>query len=333
MTWDKSYGVTMCEQNNGAAMNGECNGKATDGRDSAGRFAAGNRGGPGNPFARQAAAFRKAIQSAVSAEDMADFARVVRAKALGGDLSAIRLLFSYGAGRPGPAPDPDTLDAHELAVRRGSTASPEDMKALFESVPASLVCAIASVVAPVIQAHLEKQFADGVRRQGELEQEGRQSSPEAPGPYPGWKADWAPKWLKEGRMPEAMEELFYSCPAWAPDFHGTDRAQHAYGDMLQALRKDLLSNMGDERRWLSETDCHGEKRTGPAAAPAAGGRGSCRAASHAPNGAPVPAERGSPSRPGNPDGDGCRSMTEAATKRDKTAGLRLADLLGPDALF
>src|SRR4051812_7613380 len=239
----------MSEQNNSAAMNGECNGKATDGRDGAGRFAAGNRGGPGNPFARQTAAFRKAIRSAVSEQDLADIARGVRAKALGGDLSAARMLFTHAAGRRGPTADPDTLDAHEMAVRRGSTASPEDMKALFESVPASLLCAVAAAVAPAVEAHLEKQFADGVRRQGEIEQLGRKSAPEAPGPYPGWKADWAPDWLKGGRMPEEMAELFESCPAWAPDFLGTDKATHAYGHMLKALRKDLLAKLGDQRRW------------------------------------------------------------------------------------
>src|SRR4051812_28818806 len=192
----------MSEQNNSAAMSGQCNGKATDGRDGAGRFAAGNKGGPGNPFARQTAAFRKAIRSAVSEQDMADIARVVRAKALGGDLSAARMLFTHTAGRPGPTADPDTLDAHELAVLRGSTASPEDMKALFETGPASLVCAIAAAVVPQVEAHLGKQFADGVRRQGEIEEEGRKTMPEVPGPYPGWKADWAPQWLKQGRMPE-----------------------------------------------------------------------------------------------------------------------------------
>jgi hypothetical protein len=45
-------------------------------------------------------------------------------------------------GQPRPGPDPDALDAHELAVLRGSTASPEDMKALFEAVTASADVAV-----------------------------------------------------------------------------------------------------------------------------------------------------------------------------------------------
>ena len=39
-------------------------------RDAHGRFARGNRGGPGNPFARQSAALRQALQSAVTAQDI-----------------------------------------------------------------------------------------------------------------------------------------------------------------------------------------------------------------------------------------------------------------------
>src|SRR5215212_2718000 len=119
----------MNETNNGVAMNGQSHGTTANGRDSGGRFTAGNGGGPGNPFARRTAALRKAIQDAATPDLLTAIAGVVAQKALGGDLSAARLFFSYAAGRPGPTPDPDTLDAHELAVRRGSTASPDEMKA------------------------------------------------------------------------------------------------------------------------------------------------------------------------------------------------------------
>jgi hypothetical protein len=51
-------------------------------------------------------------------------------------VAAAKLVFSYAAGKPTPAADPDTLDAHELATRRGNVASAEDMKALFEACPA-----------------------------------------------------------------------------------------------------------------------------------------------------------------------------------------------------
>jgi hypothetical protein len=164
-------------------------------------------------------------------------------KALDGDVAAAKLVFSYAAGKPTSAPDPDTLDAHELAVRRGDIASPEDVHALFEACPASLLCAIAAVAAPQVQDHLQKAFAQGVRRQGECERRDQKHAPEAPGPYPGRKADWAPSSVKRG-ISQAVEELFEACPAWMPDLTGADRLPHAYADALRDMRRSLLDELG-----------------------------------------------------------------------------------------
>ena len=91
----------------------ETNGTAAgNGRDSSGRFATGNKGGPGNPFARRTAAMRKAFAEAVTEEDLAVIARAMKEKAAQGDVAAARIVLSYAAGKPGPSPDPDTLDAH-----------------------------------------------------------------------------------------------------------------------------------------------------------------------------------------------------------------------------
>src|SRR5262245_35774609 len=119
----------------GGAANDQSNEKAS-GRDSGGRFTTGNKGGPGNPFARQMAAMRKAIVDAVSAEDLAAITAVMVKKAREGDVAAAKLVYTYCAGKAQPAPDPDTLDANELQVRRVNTASMEDVKALFERCPA-----------------------------------------------------------------------------------------------------------------------------------------------------------------------------------------------------
>ena len=48
----------------------EKQGDAKEGRDDKGRFAAGNKGGPGNPFARQTAANRQAVVNAVTEQDL-----------------------------------------------------------------------------------------------------------------------------------------------------------------------------------------------------------------------------------------------------------------------
>jgi hypothetical protein len=231
----------MSDTNNGAA-NGRNDSATADGRESNGRFAAGNRGGPGNPFARQTAAARKAIADAVTHEQLAAIAAAMLKKALEGDVAAAKLIFSYAAGKPAATPDPDTLDAHELAVRRGGVATKEDVQAVFEACPASLLCAVAAVAAPQVQEHLQTAFAQGVRRQGECEKRDQKYAPEDPGPYPGRKADWAPSSVKRG-LSKAVEELFEECPVWMPDLTGADRTPHAYADALRSMRRDLLQEL------------------------------------------------------------------------------------------
>jgi hypothetical protein len=229
----------VSDTSNGRSTSKRGDEQTASGRDGSGRFAAGNKGGPGNPFARQTAAMRKAVIDAVTEEQLAAIAGVMVKKALDGDVGAAKLVFSYAAGKPGPAADPDTLDAHELAVRRGNTGTADDVRTLFEKCPAWLVCAIAAVVAPQVQAHLETTFAQGVRRQ-EADQRGQQkASPDSPGPYHGRKADWAPSSVNRG-ISDEVSEVFEACPAWMPDVTEADRLPHAYADVLRSVRRSLL---------------------------------------------------------------------------------------------
>src|SRR4051812_47410030 len=71
-------------------------------RGAGGRFAAGNRGGPGNPFARRVAEFRKALLEAVRVEDIQRIIGSLVAQAVLGDVPAARLVLSYVLGKPGP---------------------------------------------------------------------------------------------------------------------------------------------------------------------------------------------------------------------------------------
>ncbi len=92
----------------------------SDGRDSRGRFAKGNSGGPGNPFARRSAAFRTAVIEAVGEEGLAQVVEAMVAKARGGDVGAASLLLSHVVGRPSEATDPDRLDEQELRVLKAA---------------------------------------------------------------------------------------------------------------------------------------------------------------------------------------------------------------------
>jgi hypothetical protein len=94
-----------------------CNGHApAEGRDAGGRFAKGNKGGPGNPFARRCAELRQALLNSVTEDDIAALAKRLLLQAKGGDMAAAKLLLTYVIGTPAPAADPDRLDRHELEL-------------------------------------------------------------------------------------------------------------------------------------------------------------------------------------------------------------------------
>ena len=86
------------------------------GRDSNGRFAPGNPGGPGNPYARQTAAMRSALLGAVTENDLRKVATALVTRAKEGDTTAAKLLFSYVVGRPDDPINPDTLDIEESTL-------------------------------------------------------------------------------------------------------------------------------------------------------------------------------------------------------------------------
>jgi hypothetical protein len=90
----------------------------SNGRDTRGRFAQGNPGGPGNPFARRVAELRSAFLKAVSPEDLRQVVLTVLKQAKEGDMASAKLLFQYCVGKPTPAPNPDCLDRDEYEVLR-----------------------------------------------------------------------------------------------------------------------------------------------------------------------------------------------------------------------
>src|SRR5207244_1600626 len=87
----------------------------TTGRQPNGRFAKGNSGGPGNPFARQVAKLRKVIINRLTEQDLLAITEALLAKAKEGSVGAAKLLLAYAVGKPPSAPDPDRLDGQELA--------------------------------------------------------------------------------------------------------------------------------------------------------------------------------------------------------------------------
>ncbi len=93
-------------------------------RDSRGRFAPGNKGGPGNPHARRCAALRQAMLEVVTAADLQAIMRELIERARLGEVAAARLVLAYAIGKPDRAVDPDTVDLHELQPPAGLPARP-----------------------------------------------------------------------------------------------------------------------------------------------------------------------------------------------------------------
>lgn len=91
--------------------------QTANGRDTRGRFTKGNRGGPGNPFARRLAHFRSLLLDCVTNDDIRQIMQKLLELARGGDLAAIKLLLTYAVGQPTPCAEPDRMDLDEWQLR------------------------------------------------------------------------------------------------------------------------------------------------------------------------------------------------------------------------
>ena len=113
------------------------------GRDVHGRFTKANPGGPGNPFARRVAALRKALLDSVSEQDMVEMVEVLKQKARGGDVAAIKLILQYCVGKPEAPKDPDRMDVDEWQRLQQMRVSQGQFERTVEDVPACLACHVA----------------------------------------------------------------------------------------------------------------------------------------------------------------------------------------------
>jgi hypothetical protein len=82
--------------------------KATE-RDRRGRFAKGNKGGPGNPFGPRFAALRYAACDVVTPQNMRDILSALVLRALTGDVVAAKLVLAYALGKPDVGLDADEI--------------------------------------------------------------------------------------------------------------------------------------------------------------------------------------------------------------------------------
>ena len=91
----------------------------SNGRDDVGRFATGNAGGPGNPFAAKVAAWRKALHDAVTDEDMRAIVGALINKAKAGEPWAVREVLDRTLGKSTQADLIERIEALEAALTEG----------------------------------------------------------------------------------------------------------------------------------------------------------------------------------------------------------------------
>jgi hypothetical protein len=137
-----------------------------NGRDGRGRFAKGNRGGPGNPFARRIAQLRRALLAAVSEDDVAAVTRRLLEQAKAGDVAAARVLLAYVIGQPAPPVDPDTLDLQEWEIYRRTPVGDEEVTTLLDCVPVEVACALVRVALPYLSAAAARAGREVLRSDG-----------------------------------------------------------------------------------------------------------------------------------------------------------------------
>jgi hypothetical protein len=92
----------------------------SDGRDVRGRFARGNQGGPGNPWAAKTLHFKTLIQNAVTDADMLAVIKALVDAAKGGDIKAAAILIDRLVGKPGY--ESDSMPVERVTTFNGSPA-------------------------------------------------------------------------------------------------------------------------------------------------------------------------------------------------------------------
>jgi hypothetical protein len=142
-----------------------------NGRDSRGRFAKGNAGGPGNPYARRCAALRKAAAQAISDEDLVALMRKLLQQALGGDVAAARLVLLYAVGRPAETVDPDTLDQQEYAQYEQQLGAVQTGARVVSSPEVGMLCELARATRPHIKVDFLRQFQQGLEEMAAADSE------------------------------------------------------------------------------------------------------------------------------------------------------------------
>jgi hypothetical protein len=152
------------------------------GRDANRRFAEGNPGGPGNPYTRQTALLRQVVLDELSEVEVRIIVQRLKARAVGGDVQAIKLVLAYAIGKPESAVNPDEIDRLEWELRQRLAVPAEEVERLADRVPARQANAVAQATAQAVSLQRGLDIAERLKKRGLLPDALR---PAAASPRPG----------------------------------------------------------------------------------------------------------------------------------------------------
>jgi hypothetical protein len=219
--------------------------KGTNGRGPDGRFAPGNPGGPGNPFAREVAALRRAALAHGTPERITDVMQTLYEKACGGNMTAARLYLSYTAGKSTQPPDPDRLTLDEWDIYRKMPVLKEDFKAAFNGFLVESVCELMRFCLPYLLMQQGKQLAAAMSATPAAEPAKRSQKTDAPAPAASKDKPPEPAAAPAALAPEVSPpspDGGNGAPVPPPEGQAGDDVESAIGDLpLDPVLASLLS--------------------------------------------------------------------------------------------
>ena len=129
----------------------------TTGRDSNGRFAKGNAGGPGNPYTREVAALKKMMLQRMDAGKLAALVDQMYLAAMNGNVPAARLIFSYTLGKPTDV-DPDRVDIEEWNLMKEEAAMTKEMPEMINKPEPGFPLQMVRAARPGVTTGMAPQF-------------------------------------------------------------------------------------------------------------------------------------------------------------------------------
>jgi hypothetical protein len=130
------------------------------GRDRNGRFTKGNPGGPGNPFTRRIAEFRRVLCTRIQPQDLGLLAQLLLERAQEGDMAALKLLLLYTVGRPAEPVNPDLVDLNEWQHYVQMTTRADEFATLAEGVPLQVAMEFMRTIMPFMIKLNQQKFVD-----------------------------------------------------------------------------------------------------------------------------------------------------------------------------